>query len=102
MAEQSEFLQLKLRVRASLLAALKEAADIGSPPVSLNQEAVGRLEQSFEEEKQLDELRRENRELRETIRRMVDAFDKALDTIRPDPLQEYRREAAAARQGGEL
>jgi hypothetical protein len=101
MAEQDEFVQLKLRVRASLRAQLEGAAAIGSPSVSVNQEAVGRLERSFEEDKQLDDLRRENRELRETIRRMVDAFDKALDTIQPDPLRDYRREAAAARQGSE-
>jgi hypothetical protein len=97
---EDTYVQLKLRVRASLRTALQEAADnSGSPPNSLNQECVERLERTLAEDQTLAEARRENYELRETMRRLVDAFDKALDTIRPDPLLEYRREAGQARQG---
>ena len=87
---KQEHLQLKLRVRASLRDALEVAAASHLPPDTANQEAVRRLEYSFMEQSRLEDAQRENAELRETIRRMVDAFDRAIDTVLPDPLREYR------------
>ena len=64
MADEGEFVQLKLRVRASLRTQLEAAASIGSPQLSVNYEAARRLEHSFEQDAYLDPLVHENAELR--------------------------------------
>jgi hypothetical protein len=94
----TELVQLKLRVRPALRAALEDAANAGSPQISINQEAVYRLEQSFAEGRQVDRLIQENHELREMMRRLIASFDAALELIRPDPLAGYRKEIEAMRQ----
>jgi hypothetical protein len=72
------FVQMKLRVSTELHTKLKEAC-AGSPYTPMNQEIVRRLEGSFADERlytetlrENHELRHENRELRQIVRRIAE------------------------------
>jgi Arc-like DNA binding domain len=88
--------QLKVRMKEPLRAALEKVAQ--ERGVSLNAEIVYRLERSFDLEQRLKEAIDWNSEWYEVTRRLVDAFELALDEISGKPLKAFKEATRQVRQ----